>query len=177
MSTKPPRVVTAALVLPLSMVEAELPAEAPDARHGDQGGRAPRRRARSGQRTSTRAACRTSRRSTTPASTSCRPIRRRATPIRIEVKARIAGAEDFFVTHNEVLTGKNAAPRYRLALVSRRSRRAPSTTRSATSTTRSPASSWATSTRRAHGSTGTRPGPRDGTLLTDPDPVHVRTRI
>ncbi len=27
------------------------------------------------------------------------------------------GAKDFFVTHNEVMTGKNAAPRYRLALV------------------------------------------------------------
>ncbi len=38
-------------------------------------------------------------------------------PIRIEVKARIAGAEDFFVTHNEVLTALNSAPRYRLALV------------------------------------------------------------
>ena len=38
-------------------------------------------------------------------------------PIRIEVKARIAGAEDFFVTHNEVLTALNTAPRYRLALV------------------------------------------------------------
>jgi superfamily II DNA or RNA helicase len=38
-------------------------------------------------------------------------------PIRIEVKARIAGAEDFFVTHNEVLTALNSAPRHRLALV------------------------------------------------------------
>jgi superfamily II DNA or RNA helicase len=38
-------------------------------------------------------------------------------PVRIEVKARVDGAEDFFVTHNEVLFGKNAAPRYRLALV------------------------------------------------------------
>ncbi|AXX31479.1 DUF3883 domain-containing protein [Actinosynnema pretiosum subsp. pretiosum] len=38
--------------------------------------------------------------------------------IRIEVKARAAGAEDFQVTHNEVITGKNAAPHYRLALVS-----------------------------------------------------------
>ncbi len=38
-------------------------------------------------------------------------------PIRIEVKARIAGAEDFFVTHNEVMTAMNTAPRYRLALV------------------------------------------------------------
>ena len=36
---------------------------------------------------------------------------------RIEVKARIEGAKDFFVTHNEVMTGKNAVPRYRLALV------------------------------------------------------------
>ncbi|MQP33471.1 DUF3883 domain-containing protein [Rhodococcus erythropolis] len=36
---------------------------------------------------------------------------------RIEVKARIDGAKDFFVTHNEVMTGKNAVPRYRLALV------------------------------------------------------------
>ncbi|HVC07355.1 MAG TPA: helicase-related protein [Solirubrobacterales bacterium] len=38
-------------------------------------------------------------------------------PIRIEVKARIAGAEDFFITHNEVMTAMNAAPRYRLAMV------------------------------------------------------------
>lgn len=38
-------------------------------------------------------------------------------PIRIEVKARIAGADDFFITHNEVMTAMNAAPRYRLALV------------------------------------------------------------
>ena len=37
---------------------------------------------------------------------------------RIEVKARLEGAEDFFVTHNEVMLGKNAVPRYRLALVS-----------------------------------------------------------
>jgi len=38
-------------------------------------------------------------------------------PVRIEVKARIAGADDFFITHNEVMTAMNAAPRYRLALV------------------------------------------------------------
>ena len=37
--------------------------------------------------------------------------------IRIEVKARIEGATDFFITHNEVILAKNAAPRYRLALV------------------------------------------------------------
>jgi superfamily II DNA or RNA helicase len=39
-------------------------------------------------------------------------------PIRIEVKGRLAGAQDFFITHNEVILGLNAAPRYRLALVS-----------------------------------------------------------
>lgn len=37
---------------------------------------------------------------------------------RIEVKARLEGAQDFFVTHNEVMVGKNAVPRYRLVLVS-----------------------------------------------------------
>jgi hypothetical protein len=36
---------------------------------------------------------------------------------RIEVKGRLDGAKDFFVTHNEVMVGKNAVPRYRLALV------------------------------------------------------------
>lgn len=36
---------------------------------------------------------------------------------RIEVEARLTGASDFWITHNEVITGKNAVPRYRLALV------------------------------------------------------------
>jgi hypothetical protein len=35
----------------------------------------------------------------------------------IEVKGRVAGAADFFVTYTEVLRGKTAAPHYRLALV------------------------------------------------------------
>ncbi|MCC2591999.1 DUF3883 domain-containing protein [Tessaracoccus sp. OS52] len=38
-------------------------------------------------------------------------------PIRIEVKGRIKGADDFVITRNEVLEAKNTAPRYRLALV------------------------------------------------------------
>lgn len=37
--------------------------------------------------------------------------------VTIEVKGRIEGSDDFSVTHNEVLTGKNAQPRYRLAMV------------------------------------------------------------
>ncbi len=37
--------------------------------------------------------------------------------VRIEVKGRIAGADDFVITHNEVLTAKNLGDDYRLALV------------------------------------------------------------
>ena len=58
-----------------------------------------------------------SRPSTTPATTSSHCPATAHPSIRIEVKARIEGAEDFYVTHNEVVTGKNAAPHYRLALV------------------------------------------------------------
>ncbi|RKS73189.1 uncharacterized protein DUF3883 [Actinomadura pelletieri DSM 43383] len=36
----------------------------------------------------------------------------------IEVKGRIHGAKDFYVTRTEILTGKNSGPNYRLALVS-----------------------------------------------------------
>lgn len=39
------------------------------------------------------------------------------TVIRIEVKGRITGAEDFTITKNEVMTGKNLGDDYRLALV------------------------------------------------------------
>lgn len=39
------------------------------------------------------------------------------TTIRIEVKGRVVGAEDFVITLSEVLLAKNAAPAYRLALV------------------------------------------------------------
>lgn len=46
-----------------------------------------------------------------------RSIDASAATIFIEVKGRIAGAEDFFVTYNEVLHGKNSAPNYRLAMV------------------------------------------------------------
>ncbi|HMT06307.1 MAG TPA: helicase-related protein [Solirubrobacterales bacterium] len=38
-------------------------------------------------------------------------------PIRVEVKARFEGAEDFYITHNEIMTGLNSRPRYRLAMV------------------------------------------------------------
>lgn len=37
--------------------------------------------------------------------------------VKIEVKGRIAGADDFVITRNEVLTAKNLGDDYRLALV------------------------------------------------------------
>ena len=38
-------------------------------------------------------------------------------PLRIEVKARIAGADDFYITQTEIRMAQNAQPSYRLALV------------------------------------------------------------
>lgn len=116
MSTKPPLVVAAALVLPVAMLEADLPAEAPvraketktvERRgvdlvlaHERAIGRLPEEQAFNN-----------------PGYDILSTDRATGDTYRIEVKARIAGATDFWVTHNEVITGKNAAPKYRLALV------------------------------------------------------------
>jgi hypothetical protein len=115
MSTKPPLIVTAALVLPIGLLENDLPANAPI--HAKETKEVERRgvdlvldRERElGRR---------------PVE---QPFNNKGFDIlstapngdtyRIEVKARLDGATDFFVTHNEVMTGKNAVPRYRLALV------------------------------------------------------------
>ena len=115
MQARPPRVVTAALVLPLAAVEAEIPADAPV--HAVETKEVERRGVDlvlATERTLGR----------TPVEQAFNnpgfdvlSVRDGEDPIRIEVKARIAGAEDFFVTHNEVLTALNSAPRYRLALV------------------------------------------------------------
>lgn len=115
MQAKPPRVVTAALVLPPAAVESEVAAEAP--MHAVETKEVERRGVDLVLATE-RALGRT-------------PIeqafnnpgfdvlsqRDGEDPIRIEVKARVDGADDFYVTHNEVLTALNSAPRYRLALV------------------------------------------------------------
>jgi superfamily II DNA or RNA helicase len=115
MQARPPRVVTAALVLPLSAVQAEVPANAPI--HAVETKEVERRGVEF-VLAAEHALGRT-------------PVEQAFNnpgfdvlsqgdgedPVRIEVKARIAGAEDFFVTHNEVLTALNSLPRYRLALV------------------------------------------------------------
>lgn len=115
MSTKPPRILTAALVLPVTMVENEIPTTVP-------------MRAKETKEVE--------RRGVDLVMASERELGRHPVEqafnnkgfdilstgtngetYRIEVKARLGGATDFFVTHNEVMTGKNAVPRYRLALV------------------------------------------------------------
>ncbi|TXI48369.1 helicase-related protein [Mycolicibacter arupensis] len=115
MATKPPRIVTAALILPVAMVDGELPASAPI--HAKETKEVERRGVDLVLATE-RAVGRT------PVE---QPFNNKGFDIlssdsggdtyRIEVKARLDGAKDFFVTHNEVMVGKNAVPRYRLALV------------------------------------------------------------
>ena len=115
MQAKPPRVVTAALVLPLAAVEAQIPADAPmhavETKHVE-------RRGVDLVLATERALGRTPvEQAFNNPGFDVLSQRDGEDPIRIEVKARLAGAEDFFVTHNEVLTALNSAPRYRLALV------------------------------------------------------------
>jgi superfamily II DNA or RNA helicase len=115
MSTKPPRILTAALVLPVAMLGEDLPPAAPI--HAKETKEVERRgvdlvlaRERELGRKPVEQAF-TNKGfdilSTTP----------NGDTYRIEVKARLDGAKDFYVTHNEVMVGKNAVPRYRLALV------------------------------------------------------------
>lgn len=115
MSTKPPRMVTAALVLPVGIVEGDLPADAPI--HAKETKEVERRgvdlvmaRERELGRSPVEQAFNNK-------GFDIRSTDAAGDTYRIEVKARIEGATDFFVTHNEVMMGKNSAPRYRLALV------------------------------------------------------------
>ena len=116
LSPKPPRITTAALVLPLAGLEGAVPAEAPI--HAVETKEVERRGVDLVL--------------ATEGALNRQPVEQpfnnkgfdilSTTPegvaYRIEVKARIEGATDFFITHNEVMTAKNASPHYRLALVS-----------------------------------------------------------
>ncbi len=115
MSSKPPLILTAALVLPVGMLEGDLPAATP--MHAKETKEVERRgvdlviaREREIGRIPVEQAF--NNKGFDILSTAAN-----GETYRIEVKARIEGAKDFFVTHNEVITGKNAVPRYRLALV------------------------------------------------------------
>ena len=115
MSPKPPHIATAALVLPVEMLESELPASEPI--HAKETKEVERRgvelvlaRERELGRSPLEHA--SGNKGFDILSTDSQ-----GDTFRIEVKARIDGATNFFVTHNEVMTGKNSVPRYRLALV------------------------------------------------------------
>jgi superfamily II DNA or RNA helicase len=115
MQARPPQVVTAALVLPLSAVAAEIAPDAPI--HAVETKEVERRGVElvlAAERTLGRLPIE---QAFNNPGFDVLSHRDGEDPIRIEVKARIAGAEDFFVTHNELLTALNCAPRYRLALV------------------------------------------------------------
>jgi superfamily II DNA or RNA helicase len=116
MSSKPPLVVAAALVLPVGMLEADLPAEtSARARETKRVERRGIDLVMSCERTLGRAPEEQAFNNPGYDILSTDPVT--GETYRIEVKARLAGAADFWITHNEVITGKNAAPRYRLALV------------------------------------------------------------
>ncbi|HEV3071457.1 MAG TPA: helicase-related protein [Solirubrobacteraceae bacterium] len=115
MQAKPPRVLTAALVLPLAAVQAEVPADAP--MHAVETKEVERRGVELVLATELMLGRSPMEQKFNNPGFDVLSRRDGEDAIRIEVKARIAGAQDFFVTHNEVLTALNSAPRYRLALV------------------------------------------------------------
>jgi len=116
LATRPPRILASAVVLPLADVLAEIPQDEP-LRHAVETQAVERRgvdavlehERRLGRRPVEQA-------HNNPGFDILSALPDGGT-IRLEVKARIDGSDDFFISHNEVLTGKNAAPRYRLALV------------------------------------------------------------
>ena len=115
MQAKPPRVVTAALVLPLSAVQSQIPEDAP--MHAIETKEVERRGVDLVLATERALGRNPVEQAFNNPGFDVLSQRDGDDPMRIEVKSRIDGAEDFFVTHNEVLTALNSAPRYRLALV------------------------------------------------------------
>jgi len=116
LGTSPPRIVTAALVLPLSMVETEIPSDSPI--HATEKVALKRRgielvlaAERELGREPQVQAC------GYPGYDIASLPHNGAASIRILVKAHLEGADDFYVSHNEIITSRNAAPQYRLALV------------------------------------------------------------
>lgn len=115
MSTKPPRILTAALVLPIAMLEGDLPANAP--MHAKETKEVERRGVDLVLTREDELGRKPVEQPFTNKGFDVLSTAANGDTYRIEVKARLAGADDFFITHNEVMTGKNAVPRYRLALV------------------------------------------------------------
>jgi superfamily II DNA or RNA helicase len=116
LATRPPRIMTAALVLPLAMVGDKLAPDAP--MHAKETKEVERRGIELVLATERALGREAQEQAFNNPGYDVLSIPIDGGPsIRIEVKARIEGSEDFFATHNEVITGKNAVPHYRLALV------------------------------------------------------------
>ena len=115
MFTKPPHILTAALVLPIAALEDELPESTP--MHAKETKEVERRGVDLVMARERELGRRPVEQAFTNKGFDILSTDAAGDTYRIEVKARIDGAKDFFVTHNEVMTGKNAVPRYRLALV------------------------------------------------------------
>jgi len=115
MSAKPPRLEAAALVLPIDMVEGDIPADAPI--HAKETKTVERRGVDLVMVQERKLGRNPVEQSFNNEGFDILSGLPDGSRIHIEVKARIEGAKDFFISHSEVLTGKNTAPRYRLALV------------------------------------------------------------
>lgn len=115
MSIKPPSIVTAALVLPVSMFEQELPQDAP--LHAAETKEVERRGVDLVMQRERELGRNPIEQAFNNPGFDILSNERSGTFLRIEVKARIVGAIDFFITKNEVFTAKNSDPNYRLALV------------------------------------------------------------
>lgn len=116
MSTTPPRILTSALVLPVEEVEVDLPRDAPI--HAVETKEVERRGVELVMRTELALGREPDEQPFTNPGYDILSELGDGQSLRIEVKARLAGADDFFITHNEVMTSKNAGVAYRLALVS-----------------------------------------------------------
>lgn len=111
----PPRVVVQALAIPLTWVEGQLPDDAPI--HANETKEVERRAVEAVLAAERRLGRQPVEQAFNNKGFDISSLEPDGHVVTIEVKGRIEGAEDFFITHNEVLTGKNAQPRYRLALV------------------------------------------------------------
>jgi superfamily II DNA or RNA helicase len=115
MATVPPRILTAALVMPVAAVENDIPADAP--LHAVETKDVERRGVELVLRTERALGRAPTEQAFNNPGYDVLSEQPDGQTLRIEVKARIAGSEDFFITHNEVMTSKNAGAQYRLALV------------------------------------------------------------
>lgn len=116
LATRPPRILAAAVVLPLAQALDEIPHYEP-LRHAVETKEVERRGVDAVLAHERRLGRRPVEQAHNNPGYDILSLLPDGTTLRIEVKARIDGSDDFFISHNEVLTGKNAAPRYRLALV------------------------------------------------------------